>query len=403
MKKLLLLVLLLIPSFVYAISYTEYEEYLMGIDDYYEESDLLKREEYKVYNTYELKRNYLDYQESCPLYDKDDYKKESMITSKKTSTNTEGNVSYYVNGKLNYITVINYNRADIYEIEITKNGEKIPFEIEPLNNRFLDIEHLTDGDRNTSTYTDQFAQFNIKFDNVEATGVDINFYTNKNLYLSKFRIFYTNDDNEQEDISLSLLAKYIHFHPKEEYTHIIDLVGTFTSSFPVSATYYYLDKLYYHCFEEMKEPTNIYVNEGDNLINDDYKIKYNYYKRNIIEDEIVVPEIDENPIENQIIPLDNPVVLFEESKQLLPNNTIMYLQEQDDSYKPIKKKKRNNKINTIIEDTPIPDIIPEVEPLKKEIISSNEKNNRYVYIIYIGIFLVIFILLYLIKRLSKNN
>ena len=69
MKKFLLL-LLLIPVLKVNAStyYTDYYEI-----EKYEESSLVKKEEIKLYNTYQEVKNDLDYQETCKNYYEDKY------------------------------------------------------------------------------------------------------------------------------------------------------------------------------------------------------------------------------------------------------------------------------------------------------------------------------------------
>lgn len=284
-KKILMLIIILLiisPSFVYAkVVYGEYQEFIMNTDKYMEETDTLKREEVKLYNTYEIKRVDLGYQEECINCDTSDY----ILETIESETEIPGGIKYQpiliANSILKSFTLFDFDKSvKIYEIEIYSGDKKVDYVFMDPNK--VTYKNLNDGDRNTYymlTIRDKLGVY-IK-DDYEAKDITINIIGDE--INSKIFVYF----NRNESLTLKNLANHIYFVDDLNFNELKNKYGSIDYGFSdendrTSETlnpYYKKELKKYHCYGEEKVILNDYVTEGENLIYDDFITKYNYYTR----------------------------------------------------------------------------------------------------------------------------
>lgn len=284
-KKILMLIIILLiisPSFVYAkVVYGEYQEFIMNTDKYMEETDTLKREEVRLYNTYEIKRVDLGYQEECINCDTSDYISETV----ESETKIPGGIKYQpvliANSILKSFTLFDFDKAvKIYEIEIYSGDKRVDYVFMDPNK--VTYKNLNDGDRNTYymlTIRDKLGVY-IK-DNYEAKDITINIIGDE--INSTIFVYF----NGNKSLTLKNLANHIYFVDDLNFNELKNKYGSinygFTNgndqTFESLNPYYKKELKKYHCYGEEKVILNDYVTEGENLIYDDFITKYNYYTR----------------------------------------------------------------------------------------------------------------------------
>lgn len=284
-KKILMLIIILLiisPSFVYAkVVYGEYQEFIMNTDKYMEETDTLKREEVRLYNTYEIKKVDLGYQEECINYDSSDY----ILETIESETEIPGGIKYQpvliANSILKSFTLFDFDKSvKIYEIEIYSGDKRVDYVFMDPNK--VTYKNLNDGDRNTYymlTIRDKLGVY-IK-DNYEAKDITINIIGDE--INSTIFVYF----NGNKSLTLKNLANHIYFVDDLNFNELKNKYGSinygFTNengqTFESLNPYYKKELKKYHCYGEEKVILNDYVTEGENLIYDDFITKYNYYTR----------------------------------------------------------------------------------------------------------------------------
>lgn len=293
MKKIFLL-LLLIPNIVFANeSYTEYKEFIKGSSEYIEESDTLKREEYKVYNTYKeiIEEYYLPLNEESIEYEIDynDYIYHQKISDQKNKNEASYQTKCFDNNlEIKNIHLSNFvNRLKISEIEInTKNDTDYMLNI---THQIGKKEYLQDKDL-YENYLETGSKTNIEiifFDKINLSDLEIKLYVPKQkitettfeMIINKWidEISYMVSiklDEENNLITITFDKEYETFLKENEF---------YTTS--PCFSYYTEEIILYKHKKITLEPTNIFLplNNSNNFILSDYKVKYNYYKREKIE------------------------------------------------------------------------------------------------------------------------
>lgn len=295
-KSLLILIIIFLiisPSLVYAsTTYGEYQEYLMNTDEYIEESDTLKREEIKLYNTYEIKSIDLGYEKECSKRDENDTIEEEYEYADKV----DGSIGYQavlaLDKKVQGFSFFDFGKkTKIYELNVYDGDQKINYSFYAHYQE--KYKYIFDDDLNTyaevylndkiSIFLKSIVSKDLK---IEIIGEDINCtgyfsFSNKLNGASFVKInahnIYFVDNQTAEKI-------------KEKYGFVVhyytDAAGnTFESLNP----FYVKKEKKYHCYGTEKVILNNYVSNGDNLIYDDYITRYNYYIRskNEVEDNVV--------------------------------------------------------------------------------------------------------------------
>lgn len=284
-KKILMLIIILLiisPSFVYAkVVYGEYQEFIMNTDKYMEETDTLKREEVRLYNTYEIKRVDLGYQEECINCDTSDYILETIESDKEIPGGIKYQPVLIANSILKSIILYDFDKSvKIYEIEIYSGDKRVDYVFMDPNK--VTYKNLNDGDRNTYymlTIRDKLGVY-IK-DDYEAKDITINIIGDE--INSKIFVYF----NRNESLTLKNLANHIYFVDDLNFNELKNKYGSIDYGFSdendltsESLNPYYKKELKkYHCYGEEKVILNDYVTEGENLIYDDFITKYNYYTR----------------------------------------------------------------------------------------------------------------------------
>ena len=286
-KKILMLIIILLiisPSFVYAkVIYGEYQEFIMNTDEYIEETDTLKREEVRLYNTYEIKKVDLGYKEECINCDTSDYILDTIESKEEMSGgNKYQPVGVSSSPILTCISFCDFEKpVKIYEIEIYSGDKKVDYIF--INNSNKEIyKNLNDGDKNTYytlSYGNKISifiqgRYFAKDITINIIGDEIH---SKAIYLF----------NAEPTIVVKNLANHIYFVDDLKFNELKNKYGAinygFTNgngqTFESLNPYYKKELKKYHCYGEEKVILNDYVTDGENLIYDDFITKYNYYTR----------------------------------------------------------------------------------------------------------------------------
>jgi len=275
MKKYLIIVIIVFLSFksiVYGKTY--YGEYkFIGYDEL-QINDEVKREDIKLYNTYSIEYQDMGYLEESEIYFKDenDFKYEE-IYKEEHNVNNEELISIGISEyETNTITLKNILLGmEIGEIKIFNNNEEIKYSV---NCNLVTMQGYL-YDNNLETYStlltgDSYIKFNLE-----------NSYNIHDLSI----FMYTRDKQNNLKINLYLNNQLYLFHMNTNKKHLIN----FNNSNETKKLYKDKVKLYRY-YKPIKKVENIYVIDGNNLLLDDYKYIYKYYKRDklILSDNYII-------------------------------------------------------------------------------------------------------------------
>lgn len=292
MKKVLVVIVLSFCIFVkntYAETfYGEYHKVdnIEGLNE-----DEIKKDSYKMYNSYELEYEDMGYLEDNEEYIKD----ENDYIEEKNIVDFVGNGDEYI--KIN--TTVSGNRKitfnkfsdnlKIYEIEIYIGDEKLEYEI---SNKTLfesygqmDIGNINDGDYNT-----------FYLNNSSLNDLHIVLKFNKVYNFKEMKIIVYTEEWEDGKFTL-LLERYKHIvlNNTVDRKHVItfNVVDTYVDD--VEYSYMNIVKKYKY-YKEDKKLLNNYIRDGVNIILDDYKVVDEYYRRDklILSDNLVIKSIEDN-------------------------------------------------------------------------------------------------------------
>lgn len=282
MKKILFMLLFVPVLMVDAKTYyTDYYLIEENSKEKIKETDILKREEYKVYNTYETKINELGYEEhNCEKYDKNNFIIENRITANYLNNTSKlyqsfNYYDYYFQG-----IMFRSIKKDITvkEIKITNSNGDVPYIL--VDSRMPNKEFINDNKLDTEVIISTLDTFTIHLKESQITNdLKIEIISDQPLEAD---IIFVLKDSKFNYIQSYINTNNITFVNDEEYTNIIDIVGYFDNK-EIGKSYYKSTIKKYMCYEEIINPLNIYVLSGDNINKDDYEIRYNYYKRDYID------------------------------------------------------------------------------------------------------------------------
>ena len=213
MKK-ILLIIILSCLYINVKAETIYGDYFKvenidGVD-----SDLIKVDSYKLYNTYNLEYIDMGYLEENDLYIKDesDYIFRENIVEKVTEYDEMINVNTYTVHKRNIYFSELSNNLKIYEIEVLKNGEKVDNYKIYYNKNYevLDINNINDEDYDTyflNTTNSKNFYIAISFDRtINLNEIEIIVYTKKDddihftLLLEGYKVVNLNNNVDRKHI-----------------------------------------------------------------------------------------------------------------------------------------------------------------------------------------------------------
>ena len=387
-KKILILIIILLiisPSFVYAnVVYGEYKEFIMNTDEYMEETDTLKREEVKLYNTYEIKKVDLGYQEECINCDTSDYISETIESDEEIPGGIKYQPVLSTNSRLGCVSFYDFDidrSVKLYEIEIYSGNKKIDYTF--FNSKKDVYKNLNDGDRNTYYMLKYGDSIDIL---IEGDYLDQNITINivgPELH-SKF-LYITSKGPAKV---LKNLANNIYFVDESKFNELKNKFGSkdygFTNgngeTFESLNPFYKKEIKKYHCYGEEKVILDNYVTEGDNLIYDDYITKYNYYIRT--KEEIIDDEAKSNNINNLI---DKTI----EVKKTTTNQ--------------VKPKKASNKTTSLVtnnveKNVSVDEEVLQVSPLFNEFNPKEKKSNIKFVVIVILLIITLQIIIFTLHR-----
>ena len=289
MKKIILL-MLLIPNIVIANTvYTEYEPFILNTTEYLEETEIIKREEVKLYNTYseELEEKYLTIEDANQEYqiDYNDviYEEKNSLEHSEYAYDYQTkcfNENYYTN-KI-FISDFSDNLI-ISEAKILSNRLKgVGINIENFggflphiaNNNLTDIIKLN---------SDSILSFNL-FGSTAIDDLTIKVYLPKqDLDKISFKVKLSNKELTSEVILPANVDNVITIHFDNNFYNFLKENNFSTNNTCIS--YYSLKiPLYKHSkINKIKLNNYISLNNKDLFLMNDYKTTYNYYKREKIE------------------------------------------------------------------------------------------------------------------------
>ena len=416
MKKALLVIILIFCFINYVKAETFYGKYRL-VEDYGEyKDDLLKIDKVKLYNTY--KNIYVD---MGYMLDNDEYIKdekdyiEEYVDINENDIGDEYIKIKTINKDSYFIQFRNFkSNMKIYEVEIYYKDKKMSYGF--INNPSSKLFNITDNDHSTYIDCDEISNFYINL---------YNYYNSKDISIK----IYT-DDNIDYNFLLAFgnYSTYITLHNNNKNKHII----SFDNENNTTKYEFKGFKKLYRYYDEEKEVLNYYVENGDNLLSNDY-IEFDIY---YIRDKIVLNDIMiiTNPNEKVEDFIDyssskvdincnidykvngNYLCKFKLNDILVDRNIVVNIPKKNESVEY--KEKNNNEINIVIDDyiknnelNKISNIIDDNNIIVKEINNKKEKaklnvnthkNNLIKYIKYIIIVnLIIIEIILFIKKKKK--
>lgn len=307
MKKIFLFVLIFLPFNVYATKYySEYRDYLMDSKEELKTSDILKREEVKYYNTYKEERIYGNYEAAdyCDNYDQLDYKQGVFIKPYASNKMEDEYIQSSSSTLGDYIKEIDINTinksVNIREFKFIYQGREVEYTVR----RFGDDYHeIHDNDEDTYyTQTPEKSAIFVYLDqpyNIYDSKIEI--VADGDIFL-RLRFYYTDLTTVRSE-NYSITSKNLDWVSTDNTKEIKSIVGSYTDNNP--KPYHRLTGNLYHCYQVNKVITNEYKETGDNLIENDYLIKYNYYIRDYIELEDIVDVKENTNLSDFIISTSN--------------------------------------------------------------------------------------------------
>ena len=431
MKKILII---LIAFFVFIKNInaeTIYGEYRKVSDFGNYNSDTLKIDNYKLYNTYENKYTNMGYMLENDEYIKDenDSIEDYVIVNDDLYSDEYINIDYNTKSSFR-INFNNLSDLKINEIEIYKNNKLMGYGF--TNDDREGLNYLYD--RNYETYLDCSTK----------NYISINMYYNYDIEDITL-IIYTKEPNDYS-IKLGVLNenKEITLHNSKSNKHIITFNYIDNPLIDKKINYEYKGiRTLYKYYKEENILLNNYIKTGDNILLDDYIEVSDYYIRDklVLKDEIIIKnyntkitdfiEYSTNNVNincnidyliNGIYNCEfilNDIRVNKEVLVDIENNNITLENEEKNVYNSLENQEQNNsqkkyKINKkkILSNKKTPNTkettkiitTKKVKEIKKDI-KELEKENKIINIVkYIIIFnlILIEIILFLKKR-KRNN
>lgn len=288
MKKIILILAVLICSFEVEAKtyYSDYYPLDKGSAVKLEETDVLKRESYRLYNTYDSIRVDGKYEKDytkCSHYDLEDYY-DAFVGSTKEQKHENDPMYQAVNVWDKVIKEFRFTIAKnnyLNEIWITNKGKTIPFTLKYVDlPRYSNPELFMDGDFSTGTQIVNGGVIELSFEPQTVQYLRIHVKATSPLE-ALLRFKYRDDTTSDTYFSTYNLE----FMDQDKFNVYMDKFGPLPDKSIILSNYYYIAERRYRCYDYEIKPTGKYVLEGEssNLIMDDYKEFYNYYGRYKIE------------------------------------------------------------------------------------------------------------------------
>ena len=274
MKKILLLILAMIPVVnVSAIStyYSDYRPYKMTTEEVLELDDTLKVESYEEvdYPAQPLQDNtYLGYvlEDQCENKDLNDYRTDSYIR-KAVNPNAIWYQSIFIpNGLINKITITTNIQNELSEIEVFNREDQVT--INPLNDD-LDLSNLIDHNMRTTYTLEKGTSYSFSFEPIEKSKLVIKFQESNKMD-GAIRYQYTNGNG----YTIKILADEVDIKNEEEIAELKTKVGIMPNTY-LPNSYEKVIDTYYACYAKpLEQHSYIKVDDTPTI-----KTLYNYYKR----------------------------------------------------------------------------------------------------------------------------
>lgn len=317
MKKIILILAVFICSFEVEAKtyYSDYYLFDKGSAVKVEETDVLKRESYRLYNTYDSVRVNGEYEKDykkCSNYDLEDYITVSERAVKEQKSETDP-MYQAVNVWDKVIKEFRFTIAKnnyLNEIWITNNGKTIPFTLKSVDlPGYSNPELFMDGDLSTGTQIVNGGVIELSF--APQTVQYLRIHVKATSPLEALLRFKYRDDTTSD----TYFSTYnLEFMDQDKFDAYMNIFGPLPDKSIILSNYYYIVERKYRCYDYQIKPTGKYVLEGEspNLIMDDYKEFYNYYGRYKIElDGKIVKEQNDlvKLIKSSNVPISNIKIL----------------------------------------------------------------------------------------------
>lgn len=395
MKKIIFIFMLIpIMSVNAKTYYTDYYLIEENSTQLKKESSTLKREEVRVYNTYETEIKELGYQDdNCANYEKDNYIEEEIITKEKVNNTSKLYQSFLYQDIFLHAFMIRGIKKDIElnEIKIKSGEEEIPYVL--VDATVSNKENINDNDINTKVIVTSKDSFTIQTKElVNVNNLTIEFISDDSF---ESNIIFILKDTKINYIQSLINTNIIDFKSEDKITEIINVAGYFENTEVIKS--YYKSKIKkYMCYEEILKPLNIYVLSGDNIDKDDYEIRYNYYKRDYIKvsDKKLTKKCSlKSLILDTSLDVDDLEINSNIDFDKTGNYEIEYRFKDKIFSHKIKYEKLENKNTEKITTTKVK--------------GSNgcicKNNNKYIYYFRISIVIILILVLIIIKQKLRNN
>ena len=278
MKRIWLLLFAILPfTNVYAISthYSDYRDYKLGTTEEIDLDDTLKKEEYKVYNTVVTNIEDQGYvsESVCSIKYPNDTKTTYSVRFANSYKYKWYTSVVIPEGNITKVIVYITNPVNVKEMVIYDKGQKVNAYLSPTDDT---INQLMDNNLDTYMRLATGTNIQIMFPKMSSKDFSIEFFASDKV--KGQLIFYYEDGTRESRYIYSDIVDVVNqdYYDELKSTVGVDSNGNLNS-------YEKTEKTLYHCYKKEDIITNIYKEsasaENERIIEDDYKILYNYYIR----------------------------------------------------------------------------------------------------------------------------
>lgn len=372
-RYLLLLMLLLVPKEIMAsVFYTDYELALKNTTKFYEESDLLKREEIILYQNYQLKRineNYYLENENpskAPYVDKNDFIYEYRDYEKdyNNTPNSYGVGKIYTDKEIffKYVRLSNFKEnTKIKQLNIYYDDELLNYTYHAQNDKELSSV-LGPGDFVYFYFDDSYdikrMRFEFIFDMDKSVNISFDIWASSARYKGggNYVTYQIDIVNYTNNYTFNVIAN-------EEFVEICEELSWVTHNKVKHFDYYKKPYKLYKYYDLEKEYIDYYSKEAqvDYFLDyDKKKVIYNYYKRDKISINDAIKE--EEPLINAI----NSTTLDKNKIDLKLDDDILNINYLDYSFRQRVNIIKATLIEEKVENKTTENSAQKVEDIRKE-------------------------------------
>lgn len=387
-KYFLLLMLLFVPKKTWAsVFYTDYELFLKNTTQFYEESDLLKREDNTLYQNYQLKKvneNY--YLENsnivgAPYIDKNDYIYEYKDYEKdyNNTSNTYGLGKVFFDKNYKYVRLYNFaENTKIKKLSIYYDDKLLNCTYDSRDSK--DFSGTLGPDDFVYFYLDDFydikrMRFEFVFDMAKNTNIKFDLWISDARYkgggdIATYQINFINHTNNYIFNVIS----------NDKFVEITDKLSWVKHDKVNHFNYYKKQYKLYKYYDLEKEYIDFYSKEAKPNYHLDYskkKVNYNYYKRDkiITNDTLKEGEPLSNIINSTTLDKDKISIKLTGNNILINYLNYSFNQKVNIIKSNLEEDKTNKKMEIKIEQPSIP-VVKNEEKTAESIINKETISNQ---------------------------